>query len=46
MDDTTRQQRTRSVSLTLVVPLYNESHRVLAHAEALERFVAGYSAVT
>ena len=44
MDDTTRQQRTRSVSLTLVVPLYNESHRVLAHAEALERFVAGYAA--
>jgi dolichyl-phosphate beta-glucosyltransferase len=33
----------RSVSLTLVVPLYNESRRVLSYAEALAGFVDRYA---
>jgi dolichyl-phosphate beta-glucosyltransferase len=43
IDGTRLRPRTRPTSLTLVVPLYNESHRVLQSAEALARFVAGYA---
>jgi dolichyl-phosphate beta-glucosyltransferase len=39
-DDTSRRQRARSVSLTLVVPVYNEADRVLSSAEPLACFVA------
>jgi dolichyl-phosphate beta-glucosyltransferase len=43
-DDTSRRQRARSVSLTLVVPVYNEAHRVLSSAEPLACFVAEHGA--
>jgi dolichyl-phosphate beta-glucosyltransferase len=43
IDRTNLPQRTRSTSLTLVVPLYNETERVLSSAEALACFVTEYA---
>src|SRR5262245_45684747 len=43
IDGTNLRRRMRSTSLTLVVPLYNESERVMSSAEALALFVTGYA---